>query len=544
MTRHLGRLFAAALVAAAAACGEDDAAGGEDGAPARRALDAARLEVVAAPPGEEDLLRASSGAAPPASRVRAFADAGLFLEVAATDAGADGSIPALAIGDNAFARLWVVAETADGASDPAPVENDVAPPAVTIEPGPEVIEARVATFAFGCDEASCTFACGIDGGLYAACTSPFTSPALPHGPHQLRVRATDAAGNVSEPALRRFSVDLPGPAVSLDQVPPDPSASPVATFRFSSAPGATFQCGDVDDRWAPCTSPYELSLSDGLGRFQVRAVLDGSAGAPATYAWRIDTQGPELQVRERPSLTSGDPSPLWDFACGEPCTFTCALDEAAPAPCTPPVRLADLAEGPHVFQIVAADEAGNESVGRFQWEVDRTGPGVIFEGGPAPAIRAREASFTFRCDDDRTCALACRLDGAPLAPCASPFAVAALVEGPHLFEVVATDWVGNAGPAAGYVFEVDDTAPTIRIDAAPAASTEETTATFEFACEGEPCTFACAVDLLDAAPCTSPWTVEGLEPGPRSVTLFATDRVGLGAEATFEWTILPPGGAP
>ena len=45
-----------------------------------------------------------------------------------------------------------------------------------------------------------TFACAVDDGAYATCTSPHTTSALPDGTHTFRVRATDAAGTLQAEA--------------------------------------------------------------------------------------------------------------------------------------------------------------------------------------------------------------------------------------------------------------------------------------------------------------------------------------------------------
>ena len=53
------------------------------------------------------------------------------------------------------------------------------------------------------------FECSLDGGAFAACTLPFTTPQLAEGPHGLAVRAVDPAGNVElQPASWAWRVDL------------------------------------------------------------------------------------------------------------------------------------------------------------------------------------------------------------------------------------------------------------------------------------------------------------------------------------------------
>jgi len=65
-----------------------------------------------------------------------------------------------------------------------------------------------AVFRFGSDESGATFTCRIDGEPFRACPARFVGR-FDLGPHILRVKAHDAAGNVdSTPAVYRFRVKL------------------------------------------------------------------------------------------------------------------------------------------------------------------------------------------------------------------------------------------------------------------------------------------------------------------------------------------------
>src|SRR3954454_22639201 len=68
------------------------------------------------------------------------------------------------------------------------------------------------TFAFSADETGATFACSVDGGCLATCTTPATLPALVLGPHPCAVRGVDGAGFVdASPAAASFTVTASPP---------------------------------------------------------------------------------------------------------------------------------------------------------------------------------------------------------------------------------------------------------------------------------------------------------------------------------------------
>ncbi|HEY0640073.1 MAG TPA: DNRLRE domain-containing protein [Pseudonocardiaceae bacterium] len=82
-----------------------------------------------------------------------------------------------------------------GSATPPP-GGDTTPPQTTITTGPTgTVASSSATVTFGADEAGSAFTCSLDTAAFTACTSPVTLTGLTDGAHQLRVVATDAAGN-------------------------------------------------------------------------------------------------------------------------------------------------------------------------------------------------------------------------------------------------------------------------------------------------------------------------------------------------------------
>ena len=93
-------------------------------------------------------------------------------------------------------------------------ETTIAGPAAPVHDDPQ--------FAFTPDEPDVSFACAVDDGSFAPCASPHTLAldGLDAAAHVLRVRATDAAGNVeSPPAERQFTIANAEPLVEIDVSP-------------------------------------------------------------------------------------------------------------------------------------------------------------------------------------------------------------------------------------------------------------------------------------------------------------------------------------
>ncbi len=137
----------------------------------------------------------------------------------------------------------------------------------------------------------------------------FASTEFPaDGTFVVRVRATDAAGNVETPSSTAFTTDAVAPTTTIDSTPADPTSATGASFAFSSNETATFECRvDGAASFTTCTSPETFSgLADGSHTFRVRAV-DGAGNVdptPAVFTWTVDTSAPSAPSLSFGSLTS------------------------------------------------------------------------------------------------------------------------------------------------------------------------------------------------------------------------------------------------
>lgn len=167
--------------------------------------------------------------------------------------------------------------------------DTVPPAALIVEAPPALGNSNSALFRFACDEASCTYECGLDGALPSSCTAEIEWLIF-EGPHTLVVQAIDAAGNGGDPATHAWMVDQTMPSVRLIDGPAGTVSSTTATFAFeSSEPGSTFVCGLDAGPLEPCVSPHELAgVTAGEHSFSVVAIEPaGNSSYPAVRTWTV-----------------------------------------------------------------------------------------------------------------------------------------------------------------------------------------------------------------------------------------------------------------
>jgi hypothetical protein len=83
------------------------------------------------------------------------------------------------------------------------------PPAPGLTAGPPALSDQTsASFSFTDAESGVSFQCALDGGAFAACSSPGRYSGLGAGTHSFQVRALDAAGNLSAATWYLWTVQL------------------------------------------------------------------------------------------------------------------------------------------------------------------------------------------------------------------------------------------------------------------------------------------------------------------------------------------------
>lgn len=205
------------------------------------------------------------------------------------------------------------------------VESSVAvlEPETTISSGPSgttgpggTTNSTSASFSFSSSQAGSTFACRLDSGSWASCSSPKAYSGLADGSHTFEVRASNAAGLTDPtPATRTWQIDTVPPDTEITAGPTGELTSSNFTFEFSSPDaGASFECKLDAGAWAACSSPkvYE-NVANGAHTFSVRARdLGGNRDpSPATRSFTLSAPPPSAPSFDatRPESPANSTSP-------------------------------------------------------------------------------------------------------------------------------------------------------------------------------------------------------------------------------------------
>ncbi len=429
---------------------------------------------------------------------------------------------------------------------------DTVAPETTLNSQPaDPSNSQNASFAFSCNEGSCSFECKLDGRDWTACAGAAQYYSLAEGIHSFQVRAKDPANNLDPtPASYSFRVDTIDPDTFIALNPPNPSPTRSAGFGFNgNEENCSFECRMDLGQWSDCSSPINYSgLNPGAHSFEARAM--DSAGnldpSPAVFNWTINLITPYSFIIAHPDNPTGERDALFEFNCaGGPCSYQCQLDSGSWNSCVSPGSYRNLGLGIHNFQVRATDGFGQleSEPSQYQWEIidlDPDIPDTFINSGPADPSSIRSADFEFSCDE-AGCSFECKMDSAPWTNCSSPKNYSGIDPGVHTFQARATDTGGNRDPSpAGYSWSVNISAPYSMITAHPGNFTTEREAAFAFDCAGGPCSFECQLDSGGWSGCASPVSFSALGLGPHSFQVRATDGSGQTEPepSQYQWQII------
>jgi hypothetical protein len=171
--------------------------------------------------------------------------------------------------------------------------------------------------------------------------------------------------------------------------------------------------------------------------------------------------------------------------------------------------------------------------------VDTTIPETTIVSSPANPTSDTTGDFTFS-SPDASATFQCSLDNAAFTACTTPFATAALADGPHTLAVRARDAVGNVDPTPDTrTWVIDTGVPDTVIVTAPPSFSNDSTGDFTFNSPDATATFECSVDNGAFAPCTTPFATSALADGSHTFAVRARDA-GDNIDptpATHTWTV-------
>lgn len=399
-----------------------------------------------------------------------------------------------------------------------------------------------------------TAECRLDDLEWTSCESPAAYEDLDDGEHTIQIRATDAYGKQTTEEVH-WTVLTDGGSVNIEE--PRPAAftrNTSAKVHFSvDGPADRTECSLDGGSWEICTSPATFTdLAEGQHTVRLRSTneLGNSNDRPARVSWTVDRTPPTVSITSGPEGPTVNGPASFTFESNESFSaFECRLDAGDYAPCSSPFDLPDgLADGDHSFRVAAIDRAGNRSPApRRDFRLLTAAAPPELTTGPAQGETTRDtaASFGFTATGP-VAGFECRLDGEEWAPCTSPAAVTALIDGSHSFAVRSIDEVGNRSP--DFVvrsWTVDTTAPATAITEGPSGKSGSADAAFRFTSSEPGSTFECSLDDAPFEDCASPVELTGLGDGPHEFRVRATDAAGNtdSSPASRAWTVdtsVPP----
>lgn len=228
--------------------------------------------------------------------------------------------------------------------------------------------------------------CQVDDGAYFSCYQAITLGDLVLGPHSVKVRHADAAGNVGTSPQSNFTIVEALPVVEIASPANgalyDGAPVPVAYSVDTANPGAT-ECAIDGSAYGAC--PADLVLADGPHTMTVRHTdADGHVGS-ANVSFTVDGSAPEVTI--------SSPTPGAQYRGAVPVAFSvndfrpggeqCSVDDGPYTEC--PANLG-LGDGLHTLTVRSTDLAGNVGSTAVSFTVETTTPTEPPPILPPPAV--------------------------------------------------------------------------------------------------------------------------------------------------------------
>ncbi|HUP29173.1 MAG TPA: delta-60 repeat domain-containing protein [Usitatibacter sp.] len=369
------------------------------------------------------------------------------------------------------------------------------------------------------------------------------------GPHTFEVRALNAYGADSTPAMAWWTVVAPPETTITSGPPPVTNGGPV-TFTFtSSLEGALFLCNfNHPNAYEPCTSPKTYPFGQvGANLFRVYAFREATDYSPAEWSFTVDvtppdthmTFGPEGPYTFSATSTFNVVSPTDANA-----TFQCSLDSGAWYACgSGPTVSVTVSPGAHVLQVRAVDAVGNVDPTPTSrgWTYEFRPVDTSITSGPMPITSSTTANLAYTSTRGTGSVFTCSLtgpgsNGATETCPSSGRSYSFLGDGTWTFRVFATSGGETDPTPAEHTWTIDTIAPSVALST-PGGTVNNASAAVQFMANESGVTFACSLDNAPFAPCTSPLALTGLADGYHLFNVRGTDLAGNQGFALRDWFV-------
>ena len=149
----------------------------------------------------------------------------------------------------------------------------------------------------------------------------------------------------------------------------------------------------VDGSWSVPASP---ELADGYYRAYAAQAGAGGTATSAAHSFTADTSPPHTLISSGPQGTTASGTASFRFGSSEQgSSFECRLDGGAWTPCSSPADFSGLGDAEHLFEVRAADPAGNvdPTPASRTWLVDSTVAAVTLETPADDALTTDATPF-------------------------------------------------------------------------------------------------------------------------------------------------------
>lgn len=481
--------------------------------------------------------------------------------------------------------------------------TDDTDPTVTITSGPTHNSSQnstSATFEFTVSDAASSIAmteCKLDGGAYAACTSPVTYTGLSNGGHSFSVQATDTSTvpgpntstATSPDSQRTFTVDTVAPTlVSITSIATNPTnlnpipfvvtfSEPVSgldmPFDFSIGNGSVTSVSPagpsavytINVEPSPSVSPGVLvTFAFDAGATIVDAVGNAFAGSASTLSRTYDSASPTLTKTAGPDDGGYSNSATTVFSFTAPgATFECNPDNTGYGVCTDSAgshTMSGLSDGVHNFKVKATDAASNWTEMDINFTVDTNAPNVVdlatgslvdplfTNDNPITATVIFDEAVSGMDISDFVVTNGVLSNFVVVNPTEYTVDVTPVADGVITLDVpagAAQDIASNFTDAAPQlIVNSDQTAATLIFNLEPAALTNDNTLDFDYtASDAFSGVDTCAVSvdgnpqIILPPPCSGIFVSSALSDGAHTVEFTVVDKAGNGMSVTKNVTV-------